>query len=128
MSKMIVVDDEDAMEILFKHMFKEDIKSNSLEVKFFSNAKDALKDIELDPNEVSIILTDINMPHMDGFEFVQSLNEKNILKPVLMISAYDDNERLEKAKQYGVVELVPKPLDFDYLRDRVREIIAHTHS
>lgn len=128
MSKMIVVDDEDAMEILFKHMFKEDIKSNSLEVKFFSNAKDALKDIELDPNEVSIILTDINMPHMDGFEFVQSLNEKNIIKPVLMISAYDDNERLEKAKQYGVVELVPKPLDFDYLRDRVREIIAHTHS
>lgn len=123
MSKMIVVDDEDAMEILFKHMFKEDIKNDSLELKFFSNAKDALKDIENDPDQISIILTDINMPQMDGFEFVQNLNERMIKKPILMISAYDDNERLEKARQYGVVELVPKPLDFDYLRDRVREII-----
>lgn len=121
MSKMIVVDDEDAMEILFRHMFKEEIKQNIFDLRFYVSAQEALEAMK-EFNDISIVLTDINMPRMDGFEFVEVLNEQDFKSPVLMISAYDDKERLQRAKDMGVIELIPKPIDFDYLRKRVNEI------
>lgn len=121
MSKMIVVDDEDAMEILFRHMFKEEIKQNIFDLRFYVSAQEALEAMK-EFNDISIVLTDINMPRMDGFEFVEVLNDQDFKSPVLMISAYDDKDRLQRAKDMGVIELIPKPIDFDYLRKRVNEI------
>lgn len=121
MSKMVVVDDEDAMEILFRHMFKDEIKKNVFNLDFYISAADALNAMEGD-DDISVVLTDINMPQMDGFEFVEELKQRNFSKPIFMISAYDDKERVKKAQEMGVVELIPKPIDFDYLRKRIQEI------
>lgn len=119
---MIVVDDEDAMEILFRHMFKEEIKNKVFDLEFYISAAEALEAMDGD-EDVSVVLTDINMPRMDGFEFVEVLKQRNFTKPIFMISAYDDKERVKKAREMGVIELIPKPIDFDYLRKRIQEII-----
>lgn len=111
MTKVLVVDDEPDIEPLIKQKFSKYVKSKELEFIFASNGFDALKLLHQD-QDINIILTDINMPEMDGLALLSHLPEfKRIFKPII-ISAYGDMLNIRKAMNQGACDFITKPIDF----------------
>src|SRR5579862_6611716 len=95
--KMLVVDDEPDLESLIRQKFRKQIKESEYEFVFAQNGIEALARIESHP-DISVILSDINMPEMDGLTLLQKLEELNnpSLKAVI-VSAYGDMENIRTA-------------------------------
>lgn len=111
MTKILVVDDEPDLEILMKQKFSKYLKTKELEFIFASNGSEALKTLHQD-KDINIILTDINMPEMDGLALLSHLPElKRIFKAVI-ISAYGDMSNIRKAMNKGACDFITKPIDF----------------
>jgi sigma-B regulation protein RsbU (phosphoserine phosphatase) len=111
MTKILVVDDEPDVELLIRQKFAKQLKSKELEFIFASNGSDALKTLHQD-KDINIILTDINMPEMDGLVLLSHLPElKRIFKAVI-ISAYGDMSNIRKAMNRGACDFITKPIDF----------------
>lgn len=111
MTKILVVDDEPDIEPLIKQKFSKYVKSKELEFIFASNGFEALKVLHQD-QDINIILTDINMPEMDGLALLSHLPEfKRIFKPII-ISAYGDMLNIRKAMNRGACDFITKPIDF----------------
>jgi sigma-B regulation protein RsbU (phosphoserine phosphatase) len=111
MTKILVVDDEPDIELLIKQKFAKYLKTKELEFIFAANGFEALKALHQD-QEISIILTDINMPEMDGLALLSHLPElKRIFKAVI-ISAYGDMSNIRKAMNRGACDFITKPIDF----------------
>lgn len=113
--RVLSIDDELDMEDLILQKFRRKIRNNELEFLFAHNGLEALQVIE-DNNDINIILADINMPKMDGLEFLRRLKLKNNpLKHVIMVSAYGDMKNIRTAMNLGSFDFVTKPIDFDDL-------------
>jgi CheY-like chemotaxis protein len=69
-----------------------------------------------------VILSDINMPGMDGLTLLGEIKAKWPDLPVMMVTAYGDDERRRRASEYGAAEFITKPVDFDLLKQRLREL------
>jgi two-component system, response regulator, stage 0 sporulation protein F len=69
-----------------------------------------------------VILSDINMPGMDGLTLLREVKAKQPGMPVMMVTAYGDDERRRVAKEYGAAQYLTKPVDFDLLKARLREL------
>ena len=69
-----------------------------------------------------MILSDINMPGIDGLALLREIKTRRPDLPVMMLTAYGDDERRRRAAEYGAAEFLTKPVDFDFLKERLRQL------
>ena len=113
-SRIMVVDDEPDLEVLISQKYRKKIRNNEMEFVFARNGVDALH--KLDTNgEIDIILTDINMPEMDGLTLLANINEKYPLLKSVIVSAYGDMTNIRTAFNRGAFDFLTKPIDFQDL-------------
>ena len=72
--------------------------------------------------ELIVVLSDINMPGMDGLGLLQEVKRRNAQLPVIMVTAYGDDERRRRASEYGAADFVTKPVDFDNLKRQLQQL------
>jgi serine phosphatase RsbU (regulator of sigma subunit) len=113
-AKILVVDDEPDLELLIRQKFRKKIRQNELQFVFARNGVDALSQLQTEP-DIDIILTDINMPEMDGLTLLTKLNEQNSHIKAIIISAYGDIENIRAAMNRGAFDFLTKPIDFQDL-------------
>lgn len=124
--KILVVDDEHDVEILFKQQFRREIRSGELELTFAFSGKEALERLEsTEPPEILYMFSDINMPGMTGLELLDIVKQKYPKIQVSMISAYGDDENYQNAIQSGAKEFFTKPINFENLRQEIRTYLDH---
>jgi CheY-like chemotaxis protein len=122
--KILVVDDEKDVEILFRQKFRKEIKSGSLELVFAFSGQEALEVLEKsNPPEVMYIFSDINMPGMTGLELLDKVKARFPQIKISMISAYGDAENYNKAINSGAKEFFTKPIDFNSLKAEINSLI-----
>jgi class 3 adenylate cyclase len=124
MAKILVVDDETDLEILIKQKFRKEIRKKEYEFLFAVNGIDALEKILADP-EVDIVLSDINMPEMDGLTLLNKLNELSPLIQSVIVSAYGDMENIRTAMNRGAFDFVTKPINFEDLTLTMEKTLNH---
>jgi sigma-B regulation protein RsbU (phosphoserine phosphatase) len=110
--KILVVDDEPDLEILIRQRFRKQIRGDELRFEFANNGVQALQRLDEQP-DISVILSDINMPEMDGLTLLEKVCERNnpCIKCVI-ISAYGDMENIRRAMNRGAFDFLTKPIDF----------------
>ncbi len=113
-AKILVVDDETDLEILIKQKFRKKIRQKEFEFLFAFNGKEALEAIKEDPN-VDIVLSDINMPEMDGLTLLSELHESAPLIKSVIVSAYGDMDNIRTAMNRGAFDFITKPINFNDL-------------
>ena len=120
---ILVVDDETDVAELFRLRFRREARQGTY-VLHFANSGDealALLDDTIEP-ELLVVLSDINMPGMDGLQLLEQIKQRFSELPVMMVTAYGDNERRQRASDLGAAEFLAKPVDFDRLKERLREL------
>lgn len=110
-TKILVVDDEPDIELLIRQKFAKQLKTKEIEFVFASNGTEALKALYRDP-EIHVILTDINMPEMDGLTLLSHLQDLSRIFKAVIISAYGDMSNIRKAMSRGASDFITKPIDF----------------
>lgn len=122
--KILIVDDEMDVEMLFRQQFRKEIRSGMLELDFAFSGEEALKLLgEEAPPQVVYVFSDINMPGMTGLELLEKMQSRFPQVKVSMISAYGDRENFNKAMSFGAKGFFTKPIDFKALKDEVQQII-----
>jgi len=122
--KILIVDDEMDVEMLFRQQFRKEIRSGMLELDFAFSGEEALKLLgEEAPPQVVYVFSDINMPGMTGLELLEKMQSRFPQVKVSMISAYGDRENFNKAMSFGAKGFFTKPIDFKALKDEVQKII-----
>ena len=126
MTKILVADDEIDLEVLIKQKFRQKIRDRKYEFVFAINGNDALDKLQLHP-DVSIVLSDINMPEMDGLTLLTKLSESSPLTKTVMVSAYGDMENIRVAMNRGAFDFVTKPVNFEDLELTMEKTILHVN-
>jgi class 3 adenylate cyclase/AmiR/NasT family two-component response regulator len=126
MAKILVVDDEADLEILIKQKFRKKIRDNSYEFVFAANGNLALEQLEKH-QDVDVVLSDINMPEMDGLTLLTKLAEKHSILKSVMVSAYGDMDNIRTAMNRGAYDFVTKPVNFTDLELTIEKTIAHVN-
>ncbi|WP_367267604.1 ATP-binding protein [Okeania sp. SIO2C9] len=123
-SKILVVDDEPDFESLIIRNFRKKIKQKELEFIF---ARDGVEALEILSEELSIdiVLTDINMPLMDGLTLLDNLKDKYPDIKAVIISAYDDMEKIRSAMNRGAFDFLTKPIDFEDLEITIKKTLEN---
>ena len=115
---ILVVDDEPDLEALVLQKFRRRIREGAVAFVFAHDGLEALQSIEDHPH-VDMVVSDINMPRMDGLSLLQKLQEAEEKKSTVIVSAYGDAETRRKAIERGAVGLLTKPIDFALLRHEI---------
>lgn len=123
MKKILLVDDEVDLELLAKQKFRQQISSGVFELLFAQNAYDALDLLKQEPH-VSIVISDINMPGMDGLTLLRKVKEFNPAIKTIVVSAYGDVKTFRAAMNAGVFDFITKPIDFQDLADTIGRALA----
>jgi len=123
-TRILVVDDEPDLELLIKQKFRRQIREGVYEFKFAGNGQEALDCIRDNP-DLDIILSDINMPVMDGLTLLTKLHELNSVLKTVMVSAYGDMENIRTAMNRGAFDFVCKPVDFTDLEVTMQKTASH---
>jgi len=120
---ILVVDDEPDVPDLFRQRFRREARAGTYVLHFAASGEEALGQLAdgVEP-ELIVILSDINMPGMDGLELLRQVKQQRPELPVMMVTAYGDNERRRRATEYGAMEFVTKPVDFDRLKEQLRQL------
>jgi len=126
MSKILVVDDESDLELLIKQKFRQKIREQQYEFIFAANGREALEKLE-QHTDVVVVLSDINMPEMDGLTLLTRLSEKNLLLKSVVVSAYGDLENIRTAMNRGAFDFITKPVNFDDLELTIEKTILHVN-
>lgn len=124
MTKILVADDEADLEILIKQKFRQKIRDRQYEFVFAINGKDAIEKITQHP-DIEIVLSDINMPEMDGLTLLSKLSEIGPLIKTVMVSAYGDMENIRTAMNRGAFDFVTKPVNFVDLECTMEKTILY---
>jgi adenylate cyclase len=124
MAKILVVDDEADLEVLIKQKFRQKIREQQYEFLFAINGRQALEQLE-QHKDVELVLSDINMPEMDGLTLLAKLNEKNLLLKSVVVSAYGDMENIRTAMNRGAFDFVTKPVNFTDLELTIERTLQH---
>jgi len=122
--KILVVDDEQDVQVLFQQRFRKEIKSGEMQFDFAFSGEDAIKYLNEHQQEAVLILSDINMPGMSGLELLGHIKQKYFKPPpiVMMITAYGDAENYNMAKELGADDFLTKPVDFNLLKEKLKPI------
>lgn len=126
MAKILVVDDEADLEVLIKQKFRKKIREKEYEFIFAVNGKDALEKVSEQP-DVDIVLSDINMPEMDGLTLLTKLSEIKPLIKSVIVSAYGDIDNIRTAMNRGAFDFVTKPINFEDLMITVEKTLHYTN-
>ena len=126
MTKILVADDEADLETLIKQKFRQKIREQQYEFVFAINGNDALDKMLLHP-DIAIVLSDINMPEMDGLTLLTKLNESSPLTKTVMVSAYGDMDNIRTAMNRGAFDFVTKPVNFEDLELTMEKTIRHVN-
>jgi CheY-like chemotaxis protein len=117
---ILIVDDEPDVEILFRQHFRRDLRTGRYVMEFSLSADAALRRIsDADGATLILILSDINMPGMSGFDLLPRAKAVRPDVPVIMITAYGDAETKRKALEAGAEALLTKPIDFGVLKSEI---------
>ena len=120
---ILVVDDEPDVAELFRQRFRREARQGTYVMHFASSGEDALSKLNggVQP-QLIVILSDINMPGMDGLTLLGEIKQRWPELPVMMVTAYGDDERRRRAGEYGAAEFITKPVDFEMLKERLRQL------
>jgi adenylate cyclase len=124
MTKILVVDDETDLEVLIKQKFRQKIRDHRYEFVFAINGNHALDQLQ-QHTDVEVVLSDINMPEMDGLTLLTKLNETRPLLKSVIVSAYGDMENIRTAMNRGAFDFVTKPVNFEDLELTMERTIRH---
>jgi class 3 adenylate cyclase len=124
MAKILVVDDETDLEVLITQKFRKKIRANEYEFIFAHDGRDALEKL-IEHTDIDIILSDINMPGMDGLALLAHLNEEKPLIKTVMVSAYGDMANIRTAMNKGAFDFITKPINFEDLELTMQKTIDH---
>ncbi|MEO6405049.1 MAG: response regulator, partial [Ferruginibacter sp.] len=124
MSKILVVDDETDLETLIRQKFRQKIRDHQYEFVFAINGKHALEQLE-HHTDVDVVLSDINMPEMDGLTLLSRLADQNGLLKAVIVSAYGDMENIRTAMNRGAFDFITKPVNFEDLDLTMEKTIKH---
>lgn len=122
-AKILVVDDEPDLELLIRQRFRHRIRNNELYFEFAGNGVEAMKMLTNDPDKFDMILTDINMPEMDGLTLLIRIKEQFKHYKAVVVSAYGDLENIRTAMNRGAFDFVTKPIDFTDLETTINKTI-----
>lgn len=115
MKKVLIVDDEEDMKPLILQKFRKETKQKAITFDFARDGQEAYDKV-CQGDRFDIILTDINMPNMNGVDFLKSLRKIHPDLPVYVTSAYTDQENLNRIKENGASGFIAKPMDLDLLK------------
>jgi CheY-like chemotaxis protein len=123
--KILVVDDEKDIQMLFEQRFRRELRNGSVELAFAFSGEEALSYLNAHHHEAVLILSDINMPGMSGLELLNQIKKRFDHPPppppvVMMITAYGDAENYNKAMELGADDFLTKPLDFNLLKEKLK--------
>ncbi|HUK07665.1 MAG TPA: response regulator [Stellaceae bacterium] len=120
---ILVVDDEPDITDLFRQHFRREAREGTYVLHFAESAQEALDKLAggIRP-QLIVILSDINMPEMDGLALLREIKTRRPDLPVMMVTAYGDDERRRRAREYGAAEFITKPVDFDFLKAQLRQL------
>jgi CheY-like chemotaxis protein len=121
--KILVVDDERDIEMLFQQRFRKEIREKEMEFVFAYSGEEAIRYLNQHVHEAVLILSDINMPGMSGLELLREIKQKFEQPPpvVMMITAYGDADNYNQAIRLGADDFLTKPLDFSVLKEKLKE-------
>jgi class 3 adenylate cyclase/FixJ family two-component response regulator len=124
MAKILVVDDEADLEVLIKQKFRQKIREHKYEFVFAVNGVKALEQLE-HHHDVDVVLSDINMPEMDGLTLLSKLNEQHSLLKSVIVSAYGDMENIRTAMNRGAFDFITKPVNFEDLELTIEKTLKY---
>jgi class 3 adenylate cyclase/AmiR/NasT family two-component response regulator len=124
MAKILVADDETDLEILIKQKFRQKIREQQYEFIFAINGNDALSKIQQHP-DIDILLSDINMPEMDGLTLLTRMGESSPLIKSVIVSAYGDMDNIRTAMNRGAFDFITKPINFEDLNVTMEKTLKH---
>jgi CheY-like chemotaxis protein len=115
-ASILVVDDEVDVADLFRQQFRREVRGGQYAIHFAVSGEDALAKLAdgIEPTLI-VILSDINMPGMDGLSLLGEIKQRFPNFQVMMVTAYGDDERRRRASDLGACEFLTKPVDFDLL-------------
>jgi CheY-like chemotaxis protein len=116
---ILVVDDEPDVADLFRQQFRKELRASRFVMEFALSAADALERVRAAEAKLVLILSDINMPGMSGLDMLPHARLERPDVPVIMITAYGDDETRRKATEAGAAGLFTKPIDFPELRGEI---------
>jgi CheY-like chemotaxis protein len=116
---ILIVDDEADVAELFRQQFRREVRQGVYVMHFAQSGEEALTKLD-DGIRPELILSDINMPGMDGLGLLREVKGRFVDLPVIMVTAYGDDERRRMAREYGAAEFVTKPVDFDMLKRQLK--------
>jgi len=120
---ILVVDDEADVADLFRQRFRREVREGTYVMHFANSGEMALEQLTMgvEPTLI-VILSDINMPGIDGLILLGVIRQRFPDLPVIMVTAYGDDERRRRASDLGAFEFLTKPVDFDHLRAQLRRL------
>lgn len=124
MAKILVVDDEPDLEVLIKQRFRKQIRDRQYEFLFAVNGADAIEKIK-EAEDLDIVLSDINMPEMDGLTLLDKLGGLNPILKAVIVSAYGDMDNIRIAMNRGAFDFITKPVNFEDLDLTIIKTIRH---
>lgn len=126
MTKILVADDEVDLELLIKQRFRRQIRENKYQFVFALNGKEALALLQQSP-DIDVVLSDINMPEMDGLTLLSQLAEVSPLVKTVIVSAYGDMDNIRTAMNRGAFDFICKPVNFQDLELTIEKTIQHVN-
>jgi CheY-like chemotaxis protein len=120
---ILIVDDEPDVADLFRQRFRREVRQGRYMLHFAASGEEGLRRVaELGP-ELIVILSDINMPGMDGLTLLREIKQRRPELSVLMVTAYGDDDRMRTAEELGAAAFLAKPVDFERLKERLDQLI-----
>ena len=118
--KLLVVDDELDVKDMFLQRFRKEIKAGKISLVFAHSGEEAVDLLsQIQPMDVVLILSDINMPGLTGFDLLKIVKEKLPNLKVFMVSAYGDALNMDKARAFGADDFIEKPVNFQILEEKI---------
>jgi CheY-like chemotaxis protein len=123
---ILVVDDVPDVAEMFRQRFRREARQGTYVLHFAASGEEALDKLAdgVRP-ELIVILSDINMPGMDGLSLLREIKTRRPELPVMMVTAYGDDERRRRAGELGASEFIGKPVDFDLLKEQLHQLSAN---
>jgi CheY-like chemotaxis protein len=119
---ILIVDDEPDVAELFRQRFRREARQGTYVLHFAASGEEALDRLPEVRPELIVILSDINMPGMDGLTLLREVKRRRPDLPVMMVTAYGDDQRRKYAAQFGAMDFLTKPVDFKLLKTELQKL------